>query len=463
MEDQSGRAPGREAARETARETTGGTPSPATRDATSYRRRAVSATALVGTVAAVTLIGVVQLVFSGSAREAADRVLIARTDAVIRSIEATSSGHTLNVPGEQLGPGVAVYDEAGSLIAGSAPRALADRYEELATVSQVTRVKENGAEVVAQPFRTSQRAAGVVVSAQSLDAYTDDEQEALMVALLAGVVIVLLTTALAGWVSKRVLQPVAEMAKTADEWSERDLARRFDLGPPRNEISALGATLDHLLDKVASAIRTEQRLTSEVAHELRTPLTAIQGTADLIAMRTDLDEQLREDVEDIQRGCRAMAQAMTSLLELARGDEDVVIPGAEAALVGWALTSELGSPTGLDIDIPAGLSLGVPTQLAVRALAPVVTNGLKHGSQVRLTARHSDGMVVFSVADDGPGVLADRRDRIFEVGQSGDGGSGLGLPLARRIARSAGGDVVLDQARALGEPGAVFLVSLPAG
>ena len=154
MEDQSGRTPGRETARErsreTAREATGGTPSPATRDAPSYRRRAVSATALVGTVAAVTLIGVVQLVFSGSAREAADRVLIARTDAVIRSIEATSSGHTLNVPGEQLGPGVAVYDEAGSLIAGSAPRALADRYEELATVSQVTRVKENGAEVVAR-------------------------------------------------------------------------------------------------------------------------------------------------------------------------------------------------------------------------------------------------------------------------------------------------------------------------
>ena len=75
------------------------------------------------------------------------------------------------------------------------------------------------------------------------------------------------------------------MAERAADWSEHDLTHRFDLGPPTNELAALGETLDHLLDRVASAISSEQRLTSELAHELRTPLTSIQGSADLALMR----------------------------------------------------------------------------------------------------------------------------------------------------------------------------------
>ena len=75
------------------------------------------------------------------------------------------------------------------------------------------------------------------------------------------------------------------MAERAADWSEHDLTHRFDLGPPTNELAALGETLDHLLDRVASAILSEQRLTAELAHELRTPLTSIQGSADLALLR----------------------------------------------------------------------------------------------------------------------------------------------------------------------------------
>lgn len=82
------------------------------------------------------------------------------------------------------------------------------------------------------------------------------------------------------------------MAERAADWSEHDLSHRFGLGPPTNELAALGETLDHLLDRVAMAIRSEQRLTSELAHELRTPLTAIQGSADLALLRGVKDEAL---------------------------------------------------------------------------------------------------------------------------------------------------------------------------
>ena len=88
------------------------------------------------------------------------------------------------------------------------------------------------------------------------------------------------------------------MAQRASEWSEHDLSHRFSLGPPTNELESLGSTLDQLLDRVTSAILSEQRLTAELAHELRTPLTNIQGSAGLALMRGV------RDVED-RRGLRA--------------------------------------------------------------------------------------------------------------------------------------------------------------
>ena len=91
------------------------------------------------------------------------------------------------------------------------------------------------------------------------------------------------------------------MAQRAAEWSEHDLSHRFAMGPPTDELAALGGTLDQLLDRVASAIRAEQRLTAELAHELRTPLTNIQGSAGLALMRGVEDAEDREDFEEPKR------------------------------------------------------------------------------------------------------------------------------------------------------------------
>jgi signal transduction histidine kinase len=89
---------------------------------------------------------------------------------------------------------------------------------------------------------------------------------------------------LSGWaawcVSHRALKPVRDMAERAEEWSAQNLARRFGLGPPVSELSQLGQTLDHLLDRVAHAIRAEQRFSAELAHEIRTPLAAIRRSAE---------------------------------------------------------------------------------------------------------------------------------------------------------------------------------------
>ena len=81
------------------------------------------------------------------------------------------------------------------------------------------------------------------------------------------------------------LRPVADMTAQAADWSEHDLDRRFALGAPRDELTALAATLDGLLGRLAAALRHEQRFSAEMAHELRTPLSGVRAEAEL-ALRT---------------------------------------------------------------------------------------------------------------------------------------------------------------------------------
>jgi two-component system, OmpR family, sensor kinase len=275
---------------------------------------------------------------------------------------------------------------------------------------------------------------------------------------------VLLAMGLAAWASHRALAPVADMARVAEEWSEHDLERRFDLGPPTNEIRALGHTMDALLDKVARAITAEQRLTAELAHELRSPLTTVQATAELVAMRADLDPQLRQDISDISAACRTMADTIATLLDLARSPGAVLDRGAscEVRAVLEELRREVSARPDVDavveVDAPTGLLAATSRELLRRAIVPVLENAVDAATRVRLVAVARERTVRITIADDGPGVAAASADRLFEPGYSTRGSSGLGLALARRVAHGAGGDLLL---RDPATPGAVFELVLP--
>lgn len=428
----------------------------------SLRAQLVWVTALLAAVVALGLVIVVQLTLEGAARGSSEQILGDRADTLVRGInqESTSS---LVVPVEQLDPGVAVYDARGRRVAGSEPESMAAQFRELATVDR-PRTIDTGEEFAlhARPFSTAHGQHGVVVVAESLAPYERRERSLLILSLVAGALLVLTAAGSAAWISRRVLAPVRRMARTADEWSEHDLERRFDLGPPTNEISALGHTLDALLEKVATAIRSEQRLTSELAHELRTPLTSIRGVAQLAAMDDRLDLQAQQDLALITVTCDSMAHTIDVLLDLARRSAPDGRDRTEMAELRGVVEALPLREARFELDLPDGLRLLVPPELAGRALAPVLDNAMRLGRTVRLSASATDHRVELRVADDGPGVADDERDALFVPGRSGTGGSGLGLSLARRIARSGGGEVELETGHnAAG--GATFLVTLPGG
>jgi signal transduction histidine kinase len=237
------------------------------------------------------------------------------------------------------------------------------------------------------------------------------------------------------------------MTARASDWSERDLHRRFGLGPPRDELTGLAATLDGLLERIDAALRHEQRFSAEMAHELRTPLAGVRGEAELALRAGTTDEELRIALERVLAGTDRMAAVIETLLTAARSDAapqgDSDARTAIATVISVLEPVAAAHEVRLDVDLgtePAGV--GAESGVVAQALHPLVDNAVHHArGAVAVSLARDDGHVIVAVGDDGPGLDADAVERIFEPGVSETGGAGLGLPLARRLARACGGDV----------------------
>ena len=295
-------------------------------------------------------------------------------------------------------------------------------------------------------------AVGTVVVAVSTSSLEALEGEVLLGSLvLAALVLVAGFFAIRGAISG-ALGPVAQMTAEAEDWSEHDLDRRFALGAPRDELTGLAATLDGLLARIAASRRHEQRFASEAAHELRTPLARMRGRAELaLEGGGEAREALRAVVAQTER----MNAAIDALMAVARAELDPA--GGRVDLAALAAELEGVEVIGTGHLPPAEGD----TEIVRRALAPLVENARRHGrSAVRVELGTGEGRVRAVVRDDGPGLDGDP-ERFFVPGYRGEGtggdGAGLGLALARRLARSCGGDVVVGAG-----PGGCFVLELPA-
>jgi signal transduction histidine kinase len=410
-----------------------------------------SALALLLGLAALT-IGVFVLI---SHRLDADEsaALVERIDAQLATLEFGRDGSITvrdTANDEALDRRVWIFDAAGRPIQRAAAPASVQRA--VAGLSRSATPRERDlhervrlrAEPVLDP---GGRRRGTVVAGLSLGPYEDTEQVLVLAMLVIDLFVLLAGTLLVRAAVIRALRPVAEMTQRAADWSEHDLDRRFDLGPPRDELTALSATLDGLLARIASSMRHEQRFSAEVAHELRTPLAGVRGEAELALRNHNLDAETQAAMEGILRGTKRMETVIDTLLAAARSeaaggsDSCDAHEAADAAAEAIRPTAEQsGVSVALHDDRPH-LRVGADRDLVAQALQPLLDNGIRHArASVTVTLTRSDGDVLFIVADDGPGLDASVPDP-FEPGTSTAGGAGLGLPLARRLARSCGGDV----------------------
>ena len=322
------------------------------------------------------------------------------------------------------------------------------------------------------PVLAGGRRVGAVVAEVSLTAYRNTAQTALVASLLLGVVVLAVVAIAARLLITAALRPVAHMTKQAAAWSEVDTGRRFGLGPPHDEVTQLAATLDSLLDRVATSLRHEQQFSAELSHELRSPLASVIAEAQYALRHARSIDEHRAGYEKVLAGAQQMRRTLETLLTAARvelqrprGTGDAAAAIRSAAQACTPLAERLGVEL-ITVDPDRQLRIGVETEVAERVLAPLLENACQHGGgPVTVSASRRNGVVEFLVADDGPGVPENDRELIFEPGFSGDkpgsdtGGAGLGLSLARRLARAAGGDVEVTGPG----PGARFVARLPSG
>jgi signal transduction histidine kinase len=304
----------------------------------------------------------------------------------------------------------------------------------------------------------SRRQIGAVVVGYSMEQLEHVQHEVLIGSLVFFALVMLAGALAIRGALDGALRPVAQMTADAEQWGARDLDRRFDLGPPRDELTGLAATLDGLLSRIAASRRHEQRFASEVAHELRTPIAGLRGRAELAldtrgpGAEAEREEALKAVVDDAAR----LDKAIDTLIAVARRELDPSEGSVDLA----TLASEIDDVT-VRIDGPIPAAEGEP-DVVRRALAPLVDNARRHArSRVVLEVSDDDGHVRIAVRDDGPGVDPELGERAFDPGVRGErepaDGAGLGLPLARRLARSCGGDVVAGPG-----PGGCFVLELPA-
>jgi two-component system, OmpR family, sensor kinase len=318
----------------------------------------------------------------------------------------------------------------------------------------------------AEPIFTDDRLRriGTVVVGASLVPYEHTERLVLLATILLDSFLLAAGVLLALRAVGKALQPVAEMTQRAAEWSEHDLDRRFDLGPPRDELTALSATLDRLLARIASSLRHEQRFSAEMAHELRTPLSGLRGEAEL-ALRGELPGDVRHALEQILRGAERMQTVIDTLLKAAPSNAPTA-PGSASAQEAAALVINtlrpVGERAGVQLKlapVTGELRVGAKQDIVAQALQPLLDNALRHAhATVNVSVSRERGEILFDVQDDGAGPGDVDVDALFEPGESTVGSAGLGLALARRLARSCGGEVTVD----LSAAGGRFILCLPA-
>ncbi|MER7755003.1 ATP-binding protein [Kitasatospora sp. NPDC097643] len=290
---------------------------------------------------------------------------------------------------------------------------------------------------------------------------TADAAQGLTTAALAALSgLLLLTTAVLTWrATGRALRPVEAIRAEVAAIGDRDLARRVPEPRSDDEIARLAHTMNAMLERLEAAGTRQRRFIADASHELRSPLTVLRTQLEVALavpdpdVRTDLVAGALQDTERLQ----ALA---TDLLLLARLDatgQDR--PGRQqvdlAELVDTTVRARGPQPHPATLRVAPGIVVPGNPQWLGRLLTNLLDNAQRHARHdvtVRLHRDDATGEAVLDICNDGPRIPPADRERIFErftrlddARSRDDGGTGLGLPIARDIATIHGGTLtVLD-------------------
>ena len=308
------------------------------------------------------------------------------------------------------------------------------------------------ARILARPGRTST----VVSVGRSLQ----DRNETLagLVAAFAvgGPLAILLASILGYGLATGAMRPVEAMRRRAAEVSLAGGEERLPLPSARDEVHALGSTLNEMLDRLRGSFDRERQFVADASHELRTPVAVVKAELEAALRADDLGPDSRESLVAAVEECDSLAQLAEDLLVLARSADGELPVRPErldaAELLGGVRerftdrAAERGRS--IRVDAPPGLALEADPLRLRQALANLVDNALRHGDgEVVLCARAAGDETELEVSDSGGG-FGELSEDVFERFVRGDaartrGGAGLGLAIVRAVAEAHGGTAAL--------------------
>jgi signal transduction histidine kinase len=274
-------------------------------------------------------------------------------------------------------------------------------------------------------------------------------------------------------VASRISAPLRRMARVAARVDAGDLSPRMELGGPHDELRVLAHSFDQMLERLEGAFARQNAFVADASHELRTPLTIARGQLEVLAMSDDPSREEIRHVEGIVRTeIDRMARLVEDLLLLAHAGEDGFLRPQPIDLPEFLTGIADGMrPTVADRRLELGaippIVLDADPDRIAQALRNLLSNAVAHvepGGLARLSAEASGERVALIVDDDGPGIPADERERVFDrfarldASRARDGGgTGLGLSIVKMIAAAHGGSVRVERSP---EGGARFVLEL---
>lgn len=391
---------------------------------------------------------------------------------------------------------ISVRDESGRLIASTAGDPSSRRSGGASVLAPAAHGANAGAQTLYTPqgdYRSLARP--VTLGGERFEvggAYPLDDTEAVLARIrraLAILVPVLIAGAATGGylLATRGLAPLSRMSERASRIGASTLRERLPVDGGE-ELAGLARIVNALLDRLEASFGQQRRFMAEASHELRTPTAILRTEADVtLAQAHRTETEYRASMSIVRDAAKRLTRIVDDLFLLARADPGAVQTRRDEVyleeIVHDATHSVrmLAEQCGVRVDVPAVVEAPFvgDADLLGRLLLNLLDNAIKHSpphSTVSIGLSRNDGRYEISVVDAGPGIPPSERERVFEqfvqlgddrASREGEGpsgspareGAGLGLPIARRIAESHGGTLVLAESR----PGHTeFRVTLPA-
>jgi heavy metal sensor kinase len=276
--------------------------------------------------------------------------------------------------------------------------------------------------------------------------------------------------------ARRALSPVARMVAQARGITADRLGERLPVENPRDELGELAGTFNEAFARIERSFEQLRRFTADASHELRTPLTALRSVGEVGLQERPGDRLFGDVVGSMLEEVDRLTRLVDTLLELSRADagqvrlahERVDLAALAAATVGHLEDLAADKEQEVRLEGTGPVEVSGDWLVLRQAAINVLDNAIKYsptGTSIRVAVGGSADRAWITFADQGPGIPAEERDRIFErfyrvdkARSRAQGGTGLGLSLARWGVEAHGGRIEVASEPGLGS---TFTIVLP--